>query len=150
MSSGMCQFIHQLKQVEFLAWSFKMKNRYYNPKTKRLLTFKQLLNSAFKTFDKVGIVAKQDFTCCLTCGNSEIDNHFRPDSVGYTFYSAQDYEDLRMNDNVYLAFSSWDGNEEKSKEVGFIIKKHLESHELNVDWNGDVRIRIRVSKTHHL
>lgn len=127
-----------------------MKNRYYNPKTKRLPTFKQLLNNAFKTFDKVEIIAKQDFTCCLTCGNSEINKYFEPNSAGYAFYSAQDYEDLRMNDNVYLAFSSWDGNEEKSKEVGFIIKKHLKNYGLNVDWNEDVRTRIMVYKTHHL
>ena len=127
-----------------------MKDRYYNPQTKRFPTFKRLLNNAFKTFDTVGVIAKQDFTCCLTCGSSKIHDYFEPDSKGYTFYSAQDYDDLRMNDSVYLAFSSWDGDENESRKVGFLIKKHLESHELNVDWNGDVRIRIRVSKTHHL
>src|SRR5882762_7412606 len=56
------------------------------------------LDAAFAALDRVGIVARQHFSCCCTCGAHEIHDEMNQaekagtPSRGYTFFHVQDTE----------------------------------------------------------
>lgn len=127
-----------------------MIKKYLDAKADEMFTFKQRLTKAFDNLNKANIVAKQKFTCCITCGSSKISEYEKPDKVGYVFYHCQDLEEIRMNDSVYLAFGSFSGKYEDSKLVGYVAKLVLEKHGLKVIWDGELRQRIFVHMTNHL
>lgn len=75
------------------------------------------LGSAFQRLETQGFVTRMNFTCCTTCGSSEIDDErtvLDPDAeypyreTMYTFFHEQDAE--RLVDEpatLFLAYSAW-------------------------------------------
>ena len=92
--------------------------------------FKEKLNLFFRELRKKGYFAKQKFSCCRTCGWSEIPDNYEK----AVFYTTQDADNLSRN-YVYLNWSG-DGNEicEIAKNVG-----------LNTEWDGDEKVRVKLS-----
>lgn len=90
------------------------------------------LNKAFKNLRKAGYFAKQNFTCCQTCGWSEV-----PDNIdNVVFYHAQDNEDKIKGNPFYL---SWSGN-------GKEICKILNDSGVSTTWCGNDNKRILITK----
>jgi len=89
------------------------------------------LTVAFKSLRKKGYFAKQNFMCCLSCGNSAIP---KDKKKKFVFYHRQDAETLRQYGYCYLA---WGGN-------GKEIVETLEAEGLKVVWNGDSLKRIKI------
>ena len=107
------------------------------------------LDEAFAELDRNGIVARQNFTCCQTCGHShigyEIDDAAEHRSIrGYVFFHKQDTELVVKYGNLYLAYGSVDGKEEESIDIGYEVVAALERAGLTVDWNGMIQKRICV------
>lgn len=109
------------------------------------------LDSAFKALADQGIVARQNFTCCGTCGASEIWDEMENDQnsgklvKGYTFFHMQDTESAVEGCGLYLNYGSINQGEEAAIAVGHVIQGELEKSGLRTDWDGDIGKRIGVS-----
>lgn len=95
---------------------------------------KSQITSAFKELRKLGYFARQNFTCCQTCGWASV-----PDEKGEraVFYHQQDNHSLKEDGECHLAWSG-DGNE---------IVSVLNKHGVQTEWDGsdNKRIKIKIS-----
>jgi hypothetical protein len=107
--------------------------------------------AAFAELDANGVVARMNFTCCQTCGVTEIADE-RPDdrpSTGYVFFHQQDAERLADDPaHLYLAYGTLDPEqgrvEQQDQAVGRQIHAALLAQDLPVEWNGSSGQRIAV------
>jgi len=116
---------------------------------------KALLNKAFADLRKQGIMAKQNYLCCMGCASSSLGEEIRqahashPNKyLGGAYYHSQDAEDLRERGFCHIGYGAApdSANEELfALTVGQAVKLTMERHGLKVDWDGDVTQRIRVS-----
>jgi hypothetical protein len=95
------------------------------------------------------VVARHNFTCCQSCGHSEIWAEIREAQehgpvIGYTFYHEQDTESAVDGGYLYLAYGAVEDDEEATREVARRIVRALEEAGLGVEWNGDLRQRILI------
>ena len=111
------------------------------------------LDEAFAELDRKGIVARQNFTCCQTCGHTEIGYEiddaleYRP-VRGYVFFHKQDTEHVVETDRLYLAYGAVDGKEDDSIEIGYEVLAVLRRAGLSVEWNGMIQKRICIKNIH--
>lgn len=108
------------------------------------------LDEAFAELDRAGIVARHNFTCCQTCGHAEIgfeidDTECHRPVYGYVFYHQQDTENAVACGDLHLAYGAVDGTESASVEIAYAVVDTLRRHGLDVQWNGMIQKRIRVS-----
>lgn len=95
---------------------------------------KERINLVFRQLRKEGIVAKQNFTCCNTCGMYEMgENHPGKD---YVFYHAQATSDLQDEGFVYLNF----GTVHAAQRLADLAAKAG----LKVTWNGSEDRKVRL------
>jgi hypothetical protein len=106
------------------------------------ITDSDRLTLAFTALDAAGIVARESFTCCQTCGHSEIGGEAPPGARGYTFYHQQDAEGAAAGGALFLAYGSFGAA--RDTDTGAEISAALTRQGLTVDWDGDVGRRIRV------
>jgi hypothetical protein len=116
------------------------------------------LDMAFADLDAAGIVARQNFTCCQTCGHAEMQNEItwvqehRP-VEGYVFYHMQDTESAREGHGLYLAYGAVPEDEDSLVQIGWRIVGALRGTGLEVSWEGSTNRRIYVQvdwKRRHL
>jgi hypothetical protein len=109
------------------------------------------LESAFAALDAAGIVARQHFSCCGTCGATDI--HDEMDRVakdgqpvrGYTFFHVQDTEHAVDGDGLFLSYGSVDRDKETAVAIGQEVVAALREQGLEPDWNGRHANRIGLS-----
>lgn len=102
------------------------------------------LTKAFKELSSNGIVAKENFTCCQTCGSSEISDYAEKQDYGYVFYHQQDTERAVEGGGVYLSYGHIGLAKKSMKELTEQIMKTLEKNELKVIWNGQTNTRMLI------
>lgn len=101
-----------------------------------LTSFKAALNQGFKNLRKAGYAGRQNFTCCMSCGNAALPEG----TTKYAFYHRQDAANMidaahrRQRLGVMLA---WGGD-------GIVIAKAFEDAGLEVQWDGTDAKRIHV------
>jgi|Laugresu1bdmlbsd_1035121.scaffolds.fasta_scaffold00478_19 hypothetical protein len=90
------------------------------------------LTKAFKELRMHGYFARQNFTCCQSCGWAEV-----PEDKGdkAVFYHNQDYQSMKEGGDLYLAWSG-DGN---------LICNVLRENGMEVRWDGTSATRICVT-----
>jgi hypothetical protein len=108
------------------------------------------LDQAFEELESSGIVCRQDFTCCGTCGSAEIGAELdeaeeRGAKVrGYAFYHQQDTEGAVEGFGLYLSY----GAEEEGEAAALVIAREivavLQTYGLQPKWNGAWSQRIHV------
>jgi hypothetical protein len=108
------------------------------------------LDEAFAELDRHGVIARQNFSCCQTCGHAEISTEIEETASmrpvhGYVFYHQQDTDTVIEEGYLYLAYGAVSGREDESVAVGYEIVDALERAGLEVAWNGSIRKRIRIS-----
>lgn len=67
------------------------------------------LTEAFNELDAMGIVARQNFSCCGNCASSEIGDE-RPEgrvSRGYVFFHAQDTDALLESNETFIGYGAF-------------------------------------------
>jgi hypothetical protein len=108
------------------------------------------LDHAFEALERAGIVARQNFTCCSTCGHYEIGDEIkaakkkrRPVS-GYAFYHMQDTESAVEGGGIYVKYDTLANDDEKKKDVGRKIVEALEEAELETVWDGNPNTAILI------
>jgi hypothetical protein len=100
------------------------------------------LDAAFAELDRDGILARQHFACCETCGAREI--HDELDQAekagrtmrGFTFYHRQDTEHAVGGEGLYLSFGSIDRDGPATVAIGHEVVDALTRHGLSPAWNG--------------
>lgn len=104
------------------------------------------LAAAFAELENAGIVSRQNFSCCGSCGADEIWDEIEaaPGSTGYAFFHQQDTESAAEGHGLYLSYGSVGENEESALAVAKKIVETLERHGLVPDWNGEWSMRIAV------
>jgi hypothetical protein len=106
------------------------------------------LDAAFAELTQAGIVARQHFSCCGTCGADEIREEMDQAEKaglpvrGYTFFHVQDTEHAVEGDGLYLSYGAADKNQAASVAIGHEIVAALARHGLNPAWNGKIAHRI--------
>lgn len=109
------------------------------------------LDRAFAALEQRGIVCRQNFTCCGTCGHAEIGDEMesvREDGTlvrGYAFYHMQDTERAVEGAGVYLAYGATEEGTPAAVRIGHEICDALRAEGLEVDWDGTLERRIGVS-----
>lgn len=107
------------------------------------------LDAAFDDLHAAGIVARQDFLCCQTCGCAEMPQQFETMKAsgrtprGYVFYHTQDTERGVEGQGIYLSFGDASFDESsKSVAVAHEVVDVLRRHGLQPNWDGTFGQRI--------
>lgn len=108
------------------------------------------LDEAFEDLESRGIVARQNFTCCGTCGAAEIVDEMRKKAasgcrvIGYAFYHAQDTESAAEGHGIYLNYGSTPDSEDGALAIARVVVETLRARGLAPFWDGSVKRRIAV------
>ncbi|XVU29760.1 DUF6891 domain-containing protein [Actinoplanes sp. CA-054009] len=111
------------------------------------------LTSAFRALDRARIVAREEFTCCRTCGVSEIGDEVADGETarGFVFYHDQDAERAAAGGSLWLAFGSF--GTVPAEQVGAEVAAALRAEGLSVDWDGSagqrLHVRLRWARRRH-
>ncbi|HLA95588.1 MAG TPA: hypothetical protein VK612_07695 [Pyrinomonadaceae bacterium] len=110
------------------------------------------LDAAFAELEENGIVSRQNFSCCGTCGQSEMWDEI--DTVqgigkpvrGYTFYHMQDTESAVEGYGLCFNYGANEEGEDAALKVANDIVTALRDHGLKPEWNGswDKRIQLPI------
>lgn len=122
------------------------------------------LTQAFAELAEIGVVGRENFTCCGTCGSSEIWDE-RDDSRqwrGYLYYHSQDAQVIPEDGQTYVGYGAfldayftetqWEALSDEEKESKYDqtvrdlmvneVFPILKKHDIGVEWNGDLSVRI--------
>ena len=108
------------------------------------------LDAAFAALEKQGVISRQNFSCCGTCGSTEIWDEIDAvekaggPALGYAFYHIQDTESAVEGYGLCLNYGACEEGEEPALAIGRRIVAELERHGLRTDWNGSWDKRIAV------
>jgi hypothetical protein len=107
------------------------------------------LDSAFALLESQGVVARQNFTCCNTCGFAEIGGEIRTPRcgrppIGFAFYHSQDTDRARESGTIWVKFAS--GHPDHADEaIGDAVINALTKSGLNASWNGDSNTAVQIA-----
>lgn len=106
------------------------------------------LDAAFTELDHMGIVARQHFSCCGTCGAHDIHDEINQAEKagratrGYTFFHVQDTEHAIGGESLYLSYGAVDRDRTAAVAIGHEVVAILGRHGLSPTWNGKHAHRI--------
>jgi hypothetical protein len=105
------------------------------------------LEQAFAGIEERGVVARMNFTCCRSCGLSEIgDEVEEPGSTsGFVFFHFQGTEAAVKGHGLTLYYGGFDGTEQATVDAGWVVKEELARAGLVTDWAGDPGQGISIS-----
>jgi hypothetical protein len=122
------------------------------------------LTQAFAELETIGVIAREDFTCCGTCGHAEIggERENMPDARGFVYYHQQDTERLIEDRATYIGYGvfldshlsadEWEALSEAEKDttyhrltIGLMrdeVIPVLRRHGIDVEWDENPGARI--------
>lgn len=109
------------------------------------------LDAAFRSLEEKGVIARQNFSCCGSCGSYEIWDEVAEAercgvaARGYAFFHQQDTEGAVEGSRLYLNFGAKEEGEDAAIAIGREIQRELEDHGLTTNWDGSLARRIGVS-----
>jgi hypothetical protein len=109
------------------------------------------LRAAFNSLEASGIVARENFTCCQTCGNAEIGAEaevFKASGQvarGYVFFHQQDTESAVSGGGLHFTYGAFQKPyDQNALQVGHALVDALKAAGLAPEWNGKLSKRIFV------
>ncbi len=108
------------------------------------------LDRAFHALESKGIVSRQNFSDCGTCGTAEIADEIEATRKsgktvrGYTFYHQQDTESAVTGSGLYLNYGALEDEQEPAQAIAREIVAELNRQGLKTTWNGTWEQRIHV------
>ncbi len=108
------------------------------------------LDAAFMSLEEDGILARQNYSCCGTCGAAEIWDELtnaRDEGKavrGYVFYHVQDTENAADGGGLYLNYGALEEGENAALAIAGEIVGAMERSGLSTNWNGSWNQRIGV------
>ncbi|GAA2403536.1 hypothetical protein GCM10010420_33480 [Streptomyces glaucosporus] len=103
------------------------------------------LTRAFEALEEAGITARENFTCCSTCGHAEIGGEASPGSRGFVFFHSQDTDSAAAGYGLSLQYGGFDDSPETTAAIGREVAAALVAAGLPVEWNGDPGHAVRVA-----
>ncbi|GAA3943799.1 hypothetical protein GCM10023085_27210 [Actinomadura viridis] len=107
------------------------------------------LERAFIRLWRSGIVAEENFTCCQTCGVSEIGGEVPEGTAmdGYAFFHQQDTESAVDGGPLLLAYGTFTDETDPAgaTEIGERVVAALDAEGLRTEWDGSHKKRIEVT-----
>ncbi|MFI6283499.1 DUF6891 domain-containing protein [Streptomyces sp. NPDC051018] len=94
------------------------------------------LTVAFNALDDAGITAREDFTCCLSCGMSEIGDERSPGARGFVFFHSQAVDSAVETGSLSLYYGGFDGSEDTTRAIGHEVVAAVAAQGLRVEWSG--------------
>ncbi|MFD3437176.1 DUF6891 domain-containing protein [Streptomyces sp. NPDC058685] len=95
------------------------------------------LTRAFTALQEAGITARENFTCCRSCGESEIGGEGGPDARGFVYFHSQCTDAAAAGHGLTLLYGGFDGSTETTAAVGHEVVVALEAAGLQADWDSD-------------
>jgi hypothetical protein len=103
------------------------------------------LTRAFSALEDAGIVAREDFACCSTCGRSEIKAEASEGAVGFVFFHGQCTDRAAAGGALMLYYGGFDDSQDTTACVARHVVAELEQVGLSVEWSGDTARAIEVT-----
>jgi len=109
------------------------------------------LDDAFAALEAKGVISRQHFSCCGTCGSAEIWDEINAAhnaggaTRGYAFYHMQDTESAAEGGGLYLNYGACEEGEEAALGIAKEIVTQIEAEGLQVNWDGSFSKRIGVT-----
>lgn len=100
------------------------------------------LNAAFAELEKKGVVARQNFSCCGSCGAGEIRDEIKKEQKagkkirGYVFFHEQDTDSAVDGEGLYFCYGSTKEGTKAALAIANEIADTLKKHGLKTDWDG--------------
>ncbi|MFH8515865.1 DUF6891 domain-containing protein [Streptomyces gelaticus] len=94
------------------------------------------LTRAFTRLEQGGITAREHFTCCRSCGLSEIRGAGQKDARGFVFFSSQGTEAAASGHGLALYYGGFDEAADETAAVGREVVEALGDAGLTVEWHG--------------
>jgi hypothetical protein len=99
------------------------------------------LDAAFSSLERQGIVARQNWTCCQTCGHAEIADAMEEarqsgEVRGYTFFHQQDTDSAVEGYGLWLAYGSTEDDDAATVAIGHSVCNALRDAGLSPTWEG--------------
>jgi hypothetical protein len=110
----------------------------------KALTDCDRLDAAFAELEASGIVCRQNWTCCQTCGLAEIGAQIKPGKRGYVFFHQQDTDRVVEDGVLLLAYGACSDVKAEQLGVANEIVKTIRENGLRVEWDGSLEKRILV------
>ncbi|PRH78943.1 hypothetical protein C6N75_12175 [Streptomyces solincola] len=95
------------------------------------------LTRAFTALEAAGVTARENFTCCRTCGHAEIGDEAAPGSRGFVYFHTQSTDSAAAGHGLALYYGGFDGSAATTEAVGREVAAALRAAGLTTDWDGD-------------
>ncbi len=95
------------------------------------------LTRAFTALEEAGITARENFTCCRSCGEAEIGDAAGPDARGFVYFHTQCTDSAATGRGLTLLYGGFDGSSETTAAVGREVVAALAAVGLPAEWDGD-------------
>ncbi|MFD5511418.1 DUF6891 domain-containing protein [Streptomyces sp. NPDC127051] len=95
------------------------------------------LTRAFTALQEAGITARENFTCCRSCGQSEIGGEGGTDARGFVYFHSQCTDSAAAGHGLMLLYGGFDGSSETTAAIGHEVVAALEAVGLQADWDRD-------------
>jgi len=107
------------------------------------------LDAAFAELDQLGILARQHYSCCGTCGSNDIRIELGQVTAarGFTFFHIQDTEHAVGGEFLYLSYGSATADRSDAVAIGREVVDALSRHGLRPSWDGRHVNRIGLALT---
>ncbi|MFC8449045.1 DUF6891 domain-containing protein [Kitasatospora sp. NPDC057223] len=93
------------------------------------------LTRAFTALQESGITARENFTCCRTCGQSDIGGEGGPDARGFVYFHSQCTDSAAAGHGLTLLYGGFDDSPTTTVAIGHEIVTALEAAGLRTDWD---------------
>lgn len=95
------------------------------------------LSRAFTALREAGITARENFTCCRSCGQSEIGGEREPGARGFVYFHTQCTDSAAAGHGLMLLYGGFDGSSETTAAIGHEVVAALEAAGLRTEWDRD-------------
>lgn len=114
----------------------------------------QALDSAFADLNARGVLTFPNFYCCGGCASGGVFNAHKGDpqesTVGAVYFHAQDAEAALDGHGLALRYGGLGAYEMatsgQDRAIGELLVEALRKHGLEVDWNGDPGMVVKVTR----
>ena len=109
------------------------------------LSTNERIDAAFASLNKRGIFARQNFTCCSSCGHGEAYGAAEERKArGYAFYHQQDTESAMEGHGLYIAFGALLEEDAARVAIGEDISETFTQYGIEHDWSRDAALRLYI------
>lgn len=106
---------------------------------------KEVLTRLFKGLRQNKLMARQNFSCCSSCGSYEMSENWesmpknkKDKYIGYVFYDRQSAAEMNESPNFNGIYLQYDGfGRKRTVTVGKKIVEVANTLDINVKWDGN-------------